>query len=140
MTSFYTRPSQSSGEVQIELTTERATGSQVRFESTLTGAQGNETTRARNTRHSVPPQEIVSSPEVVDIDPTEESGFSDWKIAPDPTGAAKMFKEDILSQHATGKSLCLTMDLGDSAEERERAVLTFYKKANVECLPLDMQT
>lgn len=43
-----------------------------------------------------------------------------------------MFKEDILSQHATGKSLCLTMDLGDNAEERERAVLTFYKKANVE--------
>ncbi|XP_034095626.1 uncharacterized protein LOC117561984 isoform X4 [Gymnodraco acuticeps] len=126
------RPSQSSGEVQIELTTERASGSQVRFESTFTGAQGNETTRARNTRHSVPPQEMLPSPEVVDIDPTEESGFSDWRIAPDPTEAAKMFKEDILSQHATGKSLCLTMDLGDSAEERERAVLTFYKKANVE--------
>jgi len=49
-----------------------------------------------------------------------------------PSDAANVFKEDILSQHATGKPLYLTMDLGDSAEDRERAVLTFYKMANVE--------
>ena len=51
---------------------------------------------------------------------------------PNPTEAAKRFKEDIFKTHATGKPLSLTMDLGDSAEERERAILSFYKMANVD--------
>ncbi|XP_031171600.1 uncharacterized protein LOC116061499 isoform X2 [Sander lucioperca] len=43
-----------------------------------------------------------------------------------------MFKDNILNLHATGKPLSLAMDLGDSAEDRERAILYFYKKAHVE--------
>ncbi|MEQ2234775.1 hypothetical protein ILYODFUR_034839, partial [Ilyodon furcidens] len=49
-----------------------------------------------------------------------------WKIE-----AAKRFKEGLLGQHETEKTLSIVLDLGDSAEERERAILSFYKMAHV---------
>lgn len=56
----------------------------------------------------------------------------DWKTEPDTTKAAKRFEEDILNQHATGKPLSLAVDVGDSTEDREREILSFYKMAHVE--------
>lgn len=37
-----------------------------------------------------------------------------------------------MNLHATGKALSLTMDVGDSMEDREREILSFYKMAHVE--------
>ncbi|KAK0152018.1 hypothetical protein N1851_006588 [Merluccius polli] len=74
-----------------------------------------------------------SSGEVeVATESANSSRSEDWQVAPNSTEAAKRFKEAILSQHATGKSLSLTMDLRDCAVDRERALLSFYKMANVE--------
>ncbi|XP_077953639.1 uncharacterized protein LOC120812556 [Gasterosteus aculeatus] len=119
--------SQSINDVGVT-TTESASRSEGRLFGMLTRLQRSETTRASNTT----PQGHVAAPEIVDLVPTEERGFPDWKILSNPSDAAKTFKENILSQHATGKSLYLAMDLRDSAEDRERALLSFYKMANVE--------
>lgn len=56
----------------------------------------------------------------------------DWKTEPRSVKAAKLFKEQLLNLHATGKPLSLTMDVGDSMEDREREILSFYKMAHVE--------
>uniref|UniRef100_A0AAV2JPI3 Uncharacterized protein n=1 Tax=Knipowitschia caucasica TaxID=637954 RepID=A0AAV2JPI3_KNICA len=103
-----------------------------RGESTLTRPQESRTATTSNTEvsesHSgdmsapVTPQEHVSSPQITE----------GWKIEPDPTEAVKIFKQDILQKYSTGKPISLTIDLGDSAEDRERAILSFYKMAHVE--------
>ncbi|KAL1277175.1 hypothetical protein QQF64_023848 [Cirrhinus molitorella] len=69
-------------------------------------------------------------PVVINLDPFVEN--CDWKLEPGPKEAAKKFRDDILNKHATGKPLSLVMDLGDSAEDRERAILSFYKMACVD--------
>ncbi|XP_076842990.1 uncharacterized protein LOC143487750 [Brachyhypopomus gauderio] len=128
---------QSSVEVQMEVATECA--------STPKGEDGhvNSCTGIQETSNTdvyvphqtitpapVTPQGHVPTPQIVDLDPIGEQG--DWKIEPDPKEAARRFKEDILNKHATGKPLSFSMDLRDSAEDRERAILSFYKMAHVE--------
>ncbi|XP_074519367.1 uncharacterized protein LOC141785115 [Halichoeres trimaculatus] len=98
----------------------------------LTRSQESLTPSASSTEISEPHQGDMHTYEITDLDPTEDRGFPDWKIEPDPTEASVKFKEEILNQHATAKPLSLVMDLRESAEERERAILSFYKMAHVD--------
>ncbi|XP_034534660.1 uncharacterized protein LOC117809074 [Notolabrus celidotus] len=128
------RQSQSSVEEQMEVAGENLCTPQreSRFVSMLTRSQESLTARASNTEISKPHQGEMHTHEITDLEPAEDRGFPDWKIKEDPAEAAMKFKEDILNQHATGKPLSLVMDLGDSAEDRERTILSFYKLARVE--------
>ncbi len=56
----------------------------------------------------------------------------DWKCEPDATEASKKYRGNLLNTHERGKELLFQMDMRDSPEDRERAILTFYKMANVE--------
>nr|XP_020483627.1 G2/M phase-specific E3 ubiquitin-protein ligase-like isoform X5 [Labrus bergylta] len=60
----------------------------------------------------------------------------DWKIIKEPTLAAQVFKDNLLSEHATGKPLKLKMDVRESEEDRERALLSFYKQQQEWACPL----
>ncbi|MEQ2293323.1 hypothetical protein AMECASPLE_032153, partial [Ameca splendens] len=59
-----------------------------------------------------------------------------WRLAKDPAQAAKRFKQKMLSEHASGKSLELKMDVKDTEEDRERALLSFYKHEHQWACPL----
>lgn len=74
ITYFYSRPSQSSGEVEVDTESANSSRSEGRFVSMLTRPQVRET-RANNSNNSVPPQGCVPAPEVIDLDPIEERGF-----------------------------------------------------------------
>ncbi|CAB1431213.1 unnamed protein product [Pleuronectes platessa] len=126
------RPPQSSGEGEVG--TERASSSrsQDTFVRTLRRREESEPARASSSTCTMPPQGDVPAPELIDLDPFGERSISDWKIATNAKEAARAYKEAILSQHASRKALSLIMDLGDSAEDRERAILSFYKMAHVE--------
>lgn len=54
----------------------------------------------------------------------------------EPAQAAKVFKQNLLQQHASGKPLKMRMDLRDSEEERERELLSFYKQQQEWACPL----
>nr|XP_055036497.1 G2/M phase-specific E3 ubiquitin-protein ligase-like [Misgurnus anguillicaudatus] len=73
---------------------------------------------------------VSTPPVIINLDPTVDN--CDWKMEPDPTEAVKGFRYQILNEHATRKPLNLVMDLGDSSEDRERAIISFYKMAHVE--------
>ncbi|CAB1437079.1 unnamed protein product [Pleuronectes platessa] len=125
------RPPQSSGEGEVG--TERASTSRSQdiFVRTLRREES-EPARASSSTCTMPPQGDVPAPELIDLDPFGERSISDWKITTNAKEAARAYKEAILSQHASRKALSLIMDLGDSAEDRERAILSFYKMAHVE--------
>ncbi|KAK1158972.1 hypothetical protein AOXY_G22816 [Acipenser oxyrinchus oxyrinchus] len=57
--------------------------------------------------------------------------LSEWELEPDPTRAAWLFKRALLSHHETGKPLNLRMDIRESLEDQERALMTFYKAPNI---------
>uniref|UniRef100_G3N7I1 HECT domain-containing protein n=1 Tax=Gasterosteus aculeatus aculeatus TaxID=481459 RepID=G3N7I1_GASAC len=61
---------------------------------------------------------------------------SEWKIIEEPTQAAKVFKENLLREHATGKPLRIKMDVRESEEDRERELLLFYKQQQEWACPL----
>ncbi|XP_045075532.1 uncharacterized protein LOC123492747 isoform X2 [Coregonus clupeaformis] len=61
---------------------------------------------------------------------------SEWKLIKEPTQAAKVFKENLLREHATGKPLRMKMDVRDSEEDRERELLLFYKQQQEWACPL----
>ncbi|XP_077947846.1 uncharacterized protein LOC120823632 [Gasterosteus aculeatus] len=61
---------------------------------------------------------------------------SEWKIIEEPTQAAKVFKENLLREHATGKPLRMKMDVRESEEDRERELLLFYKQQQEWACPL----
>ncbi|CAJ1053415.1 uncharacterized protein LOC115548715 isoform X1 [Xyrichtys novacula] len=50
-----------------------------------------------------------------------------WKLIKEPAQASKVFKENLLWEHASGKPLKMRMDVRDSEKERERELLSFYK-------------
>ncbi|KAM8746300.1 uncharacterized protein AB9X84_017210 isoform 3-T3 [Acanthopagrus schlegelii] len=52
----------------------------------------------------------------------------EWKVLKDPAQAAKVFKENLLREHASGKPLRMMMDVRDSEEDRERELVLFYKQ------------
>lgn len=47
----------------------------------------------------------------------------EWKLINEPAQAAKVFKENLLREHASRKPLKMKMDLRDSEEDRERELL-----------------
>ncbi|KAK0143145.1 hypothetical protein N1851_018729 [Merluccius polli] len=59
-----------------------------------------------------------------------------WKLIKEPTQAAKVFKENLLKEHASGTSLRMKMDVSDSEEDRERDLLLFYKRQQEWACPL----
>ncbi|XP_051809923.1 uncharacterized protein LOC110970857 isoform X1 [Acanthochromis polyacanthus] len=61
---------------------------------------------------------------------------NEWKLIKEPAQAAKVFKEKLLSEHASGKPLRMKMDVRDSEEERERELLSFYKQPQEWACPL----
>ncbi|KAK6297139.1 hypothetical protein J4Q44_G00317220 [Coregonus suidteri] len=60
----------------------------------------------------------------------------EWKLIKEPTQAAKVFKENLLREHATGKPLRMKMDVRDSEEDRERELLLLYKQQQEWACPL----
>ncbi|KAF1374348.1 hypothetical protein PFLUV_G00228140 [Perca fluviatilis] len=69
-----------------------------------------------------------------ELDCTETD--SECKLIKEPTQAAKVFKENLLREHATGKPLRMKMDVRDSEEDRERELLLFYKQQQEWACPL----
>nr|XP_029132010.1 G2/M phase-specific E3 ubiquitin-protein ligase-like isoform X3 [Labrus bergylta] len=96
------------------------------------GDRGEENDREPPTdRDSVPvrPETSVES----EVEPVV---IENWKIIKEPTLAAQVFKDNLLSEHATGKPLKLKMDVRESEEDRERALLSFYKQQQEWACPL----
>ncbi|XP_030227057.1 uncharacterized protein LOC115554440 [Gadus morhua] len=61
---------------------------------------------------------------------------SEWKLIEEPSQAAKVFKENLLKEHASGTPLRMKMDVRDSEEDRERELLLFYKQQQEWACPL----
>ncbi|XP_039870765.1 uncharacterized protein LOC120723398 [Simochromis diagramma] len=61
---------------------------------------------------------------------------NDWVVIKDPAHAAKVFRENLLREHASGTPLQLRMDVRDSEEDRDRALLSFYKQQQEWACPL----
>lgn len=55
---------------------------------------------------------------------------ADWMLIKDSAQAARDFKQNLLWEHGSGKPLQLKMDVRDSEEDRERALLKFYKQVH----------
>nr|XP_023670652.1 uncharacterized protein LOC111845454 isoform X2 [Paramormyrops kingsleyae] len=90
-------------------------------------------------RIPVRPETSASSEEravVLFMAAIEEVDHNDWKLIKEPAQAAKVFIENLLSEHASGKPLQLRMDLWDFEEDRERALLSFYKQQQEWACPL----
>ena len=56
----------------------------------------------------------------------------DWRSEPDLKKAAQIFKSKILSENENKKALMLRMDLGNSPEDQERSLISFYKAPKTE--------
>ncbi|XP_065805904.1 uncharacterized protein [Labrus bergylta] len=96
------------------------------------GDRGEENDREPPTdRDSVPvrPETSVES----EVEPVV---IENWKIIKEPTLAAQVFKDNLLSEHATGKPLKLKLDVREREEDRERALLSFYKQQQEWACPL----
>ncbi|XP_065809225.1 uncharacterized protein [Labrus bergylta] len=107
------------------------------------GDRGEENDREPPTdRDSVPvrPETSVESevePVVIESEKIDLKELdNDWKLIKEPTLAAQVFKDNLLSEHATGKPLKLKMDVRESEEDRERALLSFYKQQQEWACPL----
>ncbi|XP_057712511.1 uncharacterized protein LOC130929422 [Corythoichthys intestinalis] len=93
-------------------------------------------------RENVPvgPQSTLENdvePEVFETEKIDDvEGNNDWNIIKDPSLAVQVFKEKLLQEHETGKPLKLRMDMRDSEEDRERALLAFYKQQQEWACPL----
>ncbi|XP_076829586.1 uncharacterized protein LOC143475590 isoform X1 [Brachyhypopomus gauderio] len=60
----------------------------------------------------------------------------EWGLIENPVQASKVFKESLLGEHASGRPLKLKMDIRDTEEDRERALLSFYKEQREWACPL----
>ncbi|XP_049333312.1 uncharacterized protein LOC125801151 [Astyanax mexicanus] len=58
--------------------------------------------------------------------------LEDWQSVPDPTKAMSQFREGQLHNHATETPLNMHMDMRSTPAERDRSLLSFYKKPHVE--------
>lgn len=56
----------------------------------------------------------------------------EWKREPDVKMAAQMFRNYKLKDADQKPTLVLTLDLHNTEEERERAIISFYKQTNVD--------
>uniref|UniRef100_A0AAV2MIL1 Uncharacterized protein n=1 Tax=Knipowitschia caucasica TaxID=637954 RepID=A0AAV2MIL1_KNICA len=65
-----------------------------------------------------------------------EDKDKEWKLIKEPAQAAKVYKESLLREHASGEPLRMKMDVRDSDEDRERELLTFYKRQQEWACPL----
>ncbi|XP_076877915.1 uncharacterized protein LOC143526957 [Brachyhypopomus gauderio] len=85
-----------------------------------------------NSINLVPSQGNELYSHIIDLDSIEEREPDDWKNEPNPAYAAKKFRDSLLQKYETGKPLHLQMDLRDTPADRERAILSFYKMANID--------
>ncbi|XP_049912618.1 uncharacterized protein LOC126397713 isoform X1 [Epinephelus moara] len=81
--------------------------------------------------------ESVVVPAVIDNEELDHKETdTEWKLIKQPAQAAKVFKENLLREHASGKPLRIRMDVRDSEEDRERELLSFYKQQQEWACPL----
>jgi len=66
--------------------------------------------------------------------------FIEWKIEPDLETAARLFRRHILKNAEDKPDLVVTLDLHSCEKDRERDMLTFYKRPNIDWTsPLKLQ-
>ncbi|XP_076595632.1 uncharacterized protein LOC143326048 isoform X1 [Chaetodon auriga] len=75
-------------------------------------------------------------PAVIDEDLDHKETDNEWKLIKEPAQAAKVFKENLLREHASGKPLRMKMNVRESEEDRERELLSFYKQPQEWACPL----
>ncbi|CAL8388583.1 unnamed protein product [Boreogadus saida] len=56
----------------------------------------------------------------------------EWKLEPDTKAAAKMFQTHLLKDADQKPTLMLTLDMHVTEEDRERAIIGFYKQTNID--------
>ncbi|CAL8235939.1 unnamed protein product [Boreogadus saida] len=56
----------------------------------------------------------------------------EWKLEPDTKAAAKMFQTHLLKDADQKPTLKLTLDMHVTEEDRERAIIGFYKQTNID--------
>lgn len=56
----------------------------------------------------------------------------EWKIEPDLESAARMYRRQILKNADDKPDLVVTLDLYSCEKDREREMLAFYKRPNVD--------
>ncbi|RXN24152.1 G2 M phase-specific E3 ubiquitin- ligase-like protein [Labeo rohita] len=59
------------------------------------------------------------------------SNRRDWKKISDPKLAADLYKKNLLSAEMQGQPLRFMMDLREDIEEQDRAIISFYKRPDV---------
>ncbi|XP_060759750.1 uncharacterized protein LOC132870181 [Neoarius graeffei] len=85
-----------------------------------------------------PSVENAVKPVVIDLEECDYNETdNDWKLIKEPARAAKVFKENLLREHANGETLKMKMDVRDSEEEREQQLLSFYKQQQKWACPLN---
>ncbi|XP_067223162.1 uncharacterized protein [Chanodichthys erythropterus] len=117
-----------SGEVVSERATERATSSST--ESTVLRQERNVANPSIRDCAMQDQENMMVSP-LITVD-QESTELDDWKFEPDATEASKKYRQNLFKTHESGKELSFQMDMRESPEDRERAILSFYKMANVE--------
>ncbi|XP_060786590.1 uncharacterized protein LOC132892211 [Neoarius graeffei] len=85
-----------------------------------------------------PSVENAVKPVVIDLEECDYNETdNDWKLIKEPARAAKVFKENLLREHANGETLKMKMDVRGSEEEREQQLLSFYKQQQKWACPLN---
>ena len=56
----------------------------------------------------------------------------EWKLEPDAKAVAKMFQTHLLKDADQKPTLKLTLDMHVTEEDRERAIIGFYKQTNID--------
>ncbi|RXN38191.1 G2 M phase-specific E3 ubiquitin- ligase-like protein [Labeo rohita] len=64
--------------------------------------------------------------------PDRSGGTREWKIEPDLESAARMYRRQILKNADDKPDLVVTLDLHSCEKDREREMLAFYKRPNVD--------
>uniref|UniRef100_A0A8C1P360 HECT domain-containing protein n=1 Tax=Cyprinus carpio TaxID=7962 RepID=A0A8C1P360_CYPCA len=64
--------------------------------------------------------------------PSAEPATEEWKIEPDLETAARLFRRHILKNAEDKPDLVVTLDLHSCEKDREREMLTFYKRPNID--------
>ncbi|XP_051951404.1 uncharacterized protein LOC127621731 [Xyrauchen texanus] len=64
--------------------------------------------------------------------PSAEPATEEWKIEPDLETAARLFRRHILKNAEDKPDLVVKLDLHSCEKDREREMLTFYKRPNID--------
>ncbi|XP_057213283.1 uncharacterized protein LOC130568441 isoform X2 [Triplophysa rosa] len=64
--------------------------------------------------------------------PSAEPAIEEWKIEPDLESAARIYRRQILKNADDKPDLVVTLDLHSCEKDREREMLAFYKRPNVD--------